>query len=88
MMGDYSKLNSMTEAELREFAIFAYVSYPTLLETHERRQAFFKEYPEKNPSYDSQGPHQGKLDLQSRSDDGENLQTALESRGLRARDFE
>ena len=88
MMGEYSKLNSMTEAELREFAIFAYTAYPTLLVTHEKRQAFFKQYPEKNPNHDPQDPHQGELDLQSRSDDGENLQTTLESRGLRARDFE
>ena len=88
MMGDYSKLNNMTEAELREFAIFAYTASPTLLVTHEKRQAFFKEYPEKNPNRDSEVPYQGELDLQSRSNDGENLQATLESRGLRARDFE
>lgn len=84
MMGDYSKLNNMTEAELREFAIFAYTASPTLLVTHEKRQAFFKEYPNR----DSEVPYQGELDLQSRSNDGENLQATLESRGLRARDFE
>jgi len=87
-MGDYSKLNSMTEAELREFAIFAYTAYPTLLVTHEKRQAFFKEYPEKNPNHNSQTPSQGELGLQSRSTDGENLSTALENRGVRAGDSE
>ena len=49
-MGDYEKLNSMDRDELLEFATFAYVSYPTLLETHLKRKAFHAEHPDKNPN--------------------------------------
>jgi len=87
-MSEHERLNNMSLEELREFVRFAYTAYPTLLETHEIRQAFFRQYPEKNPNHDSQAPSQGELDLQSRSNDGENLQTALENRGIRARDLE
>jgi len=87
-MSNPERINTMSEDELRELARFAYTAYPTLLETHEIRQAFFAQYPEKNPNRDSQAPSQGELDLQSRSNDRENLQTTLENRGIRARDLE
>ena len=49
MTGDYTKINSMSEDDLREFALFAYTAYPTLLETHERRIQFAKDHPNKVP---------------------------------------
>ena len=48
-MSEQERLNTMSREELLEFARFAYTAYPTLLETHEKRTQFFKEYPEKNP---------------------------------------
>ena len=48
-MSSYSRLNTMSREELLDFAHFAYTAYPTLLETHEKRIAFFKEYPDKSP---------------------------------------
>ena len=65
-MSEYERLNTMSEEELREFAVFAYVSYPTLLVTHEKRQEFFAQYPEKNPNRNSQDAHQMELDLGSK----------------------
>ena len=63
MIGDYSRLNSMSRDELLEFARFAYTAYPTLLETHERRIQFFKDYPDKNPHRDSAIAYQMELPL-------------------------
>ena len=60
-MGDYEKLNSMGEDELRSFAMFAYTSYPTLMETHEKRQAFFRDHPDKSPYRNTTDPHQMEL---------------------------
>ena len=60
-MGEYSILNNMSHDELLKFAMFAYVSYPTLLETHEKRIAFFKEHPDKNPNRDPARPDQLEL---------------------------
>ena len=62
-MGDYEKLNSMGQEELRAFALFAYTAYPTLLETHEKRTQFFEEHPDKNPNRNSSCPHQLELPL-------------------------
>ena len=62
-MSDYSKLNSMSREELLEFAHFAYTAYPTLLETHELRTQFFKDYPDKDPNRDPKAPHQLELPL-------------------------
>ena len=53
----------MSREELLEFSLFAYTAYPTLLETHERRLAFFKEYPDKDPNRDPTAPHQLELPL-------------------------
>lgn len=63
MTGDYEKLNTMSRDELLEFALFAYVSYPTLLETHEKRTQFFKEHPDKNPYRSVKNPNQLELPL-------------------------
>lgn len=63
-MSEQERLNNMSLEELREFARFAYTAYPTLLETHEIRQAFFAQYPEKNPYRNSQDPHQIELPLE------------------------
>jgi hypothetical protein len=60
-MSDYSRLNSMSREELLEFARFAYTAYPTLLETHEKRTAFFREYPDKNPYWIPADPDQMEL---------------------------
>jgi len=62
-IGDYSRLNSMDRDELLEFALFAYTAYPTLLETHELRTQFFKDYPDKDPNRDPACPHQLELPL-------------------------
>ena len=62
-VGEYSRLNSMSRDELLEFARFAYTAYPTLLETHERRIQFFKDYPDKNPHRNTSDPHQLELPL-------------------------
>ena len=80
MMGDYEKINTMGPEQLREFALFAYTAYPTLLETHEKRQAFFREHPEKNPHRNSQNPHQMELSLEQ-TIDGEELSHAGKSTG-------
>ena len=48
-MSEQERLNSMSREELLEFARFAYTAYPTLLETHEKRIAFFRDYPDKSP---------------------------------------
>ena len=63
-MSDYERLNRMTEEELRKFAHFAYTAYPSLLETHEIRQAFFAEYPEKNPYRSHETSNQMELPLE------------------------
>ena len=63
-MGDYEKLNSMDRRELLDFAMFAYTAYPTLLETHGIRQAFFKKYPDKNPYRKPTDAHQMELPLE------------------------
>ena len=62
-MSDHARLNSMSKEELLEFARFAYIAYPTLLETHELRTQFFKDYPDKDPNRDPAGPHQLELPL-------------------------
>jgi hypothetical protein len=49
IMSDYKTLNSMSREELLQFARFAYTAYPTLLETHEKRIAFFRDHPDKSP---------------------------------------
>ncbi len=51
----------MSREELLDFAHFAYTAYPTLLETHEKRIAFFKEYPDKSPYRHTSGPYQMEL---------------------------
>ena len=70
-MGDYEKLNSMGQEELRAFALFAYTAYPTLLETHERRQAFFRDYPDKSPYRDTTDPNQMELPFAQEVDETE-----------------
>ena len=62
-MSEQERLNSMSREELLEFARFAYVAHPTLLETHELRLAFFKDYPDKDPNRDPTDPHQLELPL-------------------------
>ena len=57
-MSEMKRLNTMTEDELREFAKFAYTSYPTLLVTHEKRKAFHKKYPDKDPNRFAKGENQ------------------------------
>ena len=47
-MGDISKLNSMDREQLLAFAHYAYTAYPTLLESHESRESFRKEYPDQS----------------------------------------
>ena len=59
----YSKLNNMSKEELLEFAHFAYTAYPTLLETHELRTQFFKDYPDKDPNRNPTDPNQLELPL-------------------------
>jgi len=71
MMGDYGKLNSMGREELLQFALFAYTAYPTLLETHEKRQAFFRDYPHKNPYRNATDPHQMELPFAQEVDEKE-----------------
>ena len=61
LMDDYSRLNTMGVDELRAFARFAYTAYPTLLETHEIRQAFFRDHPDKSPYTHTAGPTQLEL---------------------------
>lgn len=63
MVSELSRLNSMGRDELLEFARFAYTAYPTLLVTHEKRKAFFREYPDKDPNRHSSGPDQLELPL-------------------------
>jgi len=60
-MSDQEILNSMSYEELLEFARFAYTAYPTLLETHELRTQFFRQYPEKNPYRPTQDENQLEL---------------------------
>ena len=61
IMSDYGILNTMDEDELREFALFAYTSYPTLLTTHLIRKAFHAQYPEKDPNQNTLTAHQLEL---------------------------
>jgi hypothetical protein len=70
-MGDYEKLNSMGQEELRAFALFAYTAYPTLLETHEKRQAFFRDYPDKSPYRNTTDPNQMELPFEEEVDEKE-----------------
>ena len=69
-MSDYSRLNSMSREELLEFARFAYTACPTLLETYEKRTAFFREYPDKNPYRTPADPHQMELSFTQEVDEG------------------
>ena len=62
-MSEQERLNSMSRNELLEFSRFAYTAYPTLLETHELRTQFFKDYPDKDPNRDPAGPYQLELPL-------------------------
>jgi hypothetical protein len=57
------RLNSMSRDELLEFARFAYTAYPTLLVTHEKRLAFFEQYPDKDPNTYPADDRQMSLDL-------------------------
>ena len=68
-MGDYEKLNSMGQEELRAFALFAYTAYPTLLETHEKRQAFFRDHPDKSPYSNTADPYQMELPFEQEVDE-------------------
>ena len=70
-MGDYEKLNRMGEDELRSFAMFAYTSYPTLMETHEKRQAFARDYPNKVPYQRITIPYQMELPFEQEVDETE-----------------
>ena len=63
-MSEYERLNTMTESELREFALFAYTAYPTLLVTHEKRKEFHSQYPEKDPNRGSSSSNQMELNLE------------------------
>ena len=63
-MSDYSRLNSMSKEELLEFALFAYTASPTLLETHEKRLAFLRDHPDKNPHRPTRDPDQMELPFQ------------------------
>ena len=63
-MGEIERLNSMTRDELLQFARFAYTAYPTLLVTHEKRTAFFKSYPHKDPNRGASCDRQMSLDLE------------------------
>ena len=60
-MSEIERLNTMGVDELRAFAMFAYTAYPTLLRTHEIRQAFFRDHPDKSPYRDTTGPTQLEL---------------------------
>ena len=61
-MSDLERLN-----KLRDFARDACLKYPTLmkeldsLETHEIRQAFFRDHPNKSPHRNTTGPTQLEL---------------------------
>jgi hypothetical protein len=70
-MGDYERINSMGQEELRQFALFAYTAYPTLLETHEKRQAFAREYPDKGPHRNTTDPNQMELPFVQEVDEKE-----------------
>ena len=70
-MGDYEKLNSMGQEELRAFALFAYTAYPTLLETHERRQAFARNHPDKSTYRNTTVAHQMELPFEQEVDEKE-----------------
>lgn len=75
-MNDYEFINNMTEEELREFALFTYTAHPTLLVTHVKRQAFFAQYPEKDPRRTSKGSSQMDLALEPRSNEREDVTVA------------
>lgn len=45
VMGELSKLNSMTREQLLAFAHYAHTAYPTLLVAHELRESFREQYP-------------------------------------------
>jgi len=70
-MGDYSRLNSMSKDELLSFAKFAYTAYPMLLETHEKRQAFFRDHPDKSPYRHTADPNQMELPFTQEVDTSE-----------------
>ena len=63
-MGEIERLNSMSRDELLEFARFAYTAYPTLLVTHEKRLAFFKSHPHKDPNRSPADDRQMSLELE------------------------
>jgi hypothetical protein len=71
MIGDHTKINNMTESQLRDFALFAYTAYPTLLETHEHRIAFAQQYPDKVAHRSTEGPHQMEFHFTQEVDKGE-----------------
>ncbi len=58
MIGDLTKINNMTESQLRDFALFAYMAHPTLLETHEHRIALAQQLSDKVAHRSTEGPHQ------------------------------
>ena len=63
-MREIERLNSMSRDELLEIARFAYTAYPTLLVTHEKRLAFHKQYPHKNPNHGASDDRQMSLELE------------------------
>jgi hypothetical protein len=70
-MSEQERLNNMSKKELLEFARFAYTAYPTLLETHEKRTAFFRDYPHKNPYRTPACPYQMELPFEEEVDEKE-----------------
>ena len=64
MSGDYTKINSMSKDELREFVLFVCTAYPTLLEAlaaHEKHTQFAKDHPDKTPHRTTTHPDQLEL---------------------------
>ena len=78
VMGDLSKLNSMTREQLLAFAHFAYTASPTLLETHLARESFREQYPAQS-SY--MGPAIPSVEKEAL--DGEDKQTSFDFDGTR-----
>ena len=76
-MGDYEKLNSMGQEELRAFLRLVCDAYPTLmkelasLETHEKRQAYFRDHPDKSPYRNTADPYQMELPFAQEVDETE-----------------
>ena len=70
-MNEIERLNTMGVDELRAFAKFAYTAYPTLLVTHEKRQAFFRDHPNKSPYQNTTGPTQMELPFVQEVDEKE-----------------